>query len=227
MSFALDGIDSPAGFVEFPPYECWFARLVTTDQPPALGSLVTLTAGTVTARGTVTSSTFYQHNGHVELVGGVNGWSKSLPAVGGYRADNGVRLSQLVNDLALATGETIELQADRVLGYAWTRAAGSASSQLEAALRDDRWWIDARGVTHVGTRPLGALVSVPWTVGGGYDPITRILHVRQADYDVAAFLPRAQLVGDEVGSDAAPFVVGSMRATWGRAGLAIRLQGER
>jgi len=221
MSFTVSEIDAPAGRITFPRRGIWTAVIsLSTENPPALTTRVKIVAGGLTLSGTITRRGVLASSSEVEIIGGAAGWRKPCPAppLGGHRADNLVRLSEVCGDLAAGVGERVVLEpgAERGLGYAWARAAGLAATALEEATRG-AWWMDLVGVTHVGERPAPRQITAPWTVVPPFSPATgSLIFTAQAD-DLGAFLVGDQLVAPDIGT----FTIGALELRW--AASTIRL----
>jgi hypothetical protein len=125
----------------------------------ATGARVTLTLGGLVLAGTVRRGGTFVSSTGILVVGGADGWARTLGPRAPYRADNGVRLSTVAADLAADAGERVALEpgVERVLGYAWTRGAGVASGALDA-LSAGLWWVAPGGETRVGPRPAASAV---------------------------------------------------------------------
>jgi hypothetical protein len=109
-----------------------------------------------------------------------------------YRDDDGIQLGAVAPDLATEAGETMVVEPDaaRVLGYAWTRIAGGASSALRQ-LVGASWWVDPPGVTHVGPRPTKPVPpGLAFTVEH-FDTARRRARLSLESDAIAAFLPGA------------------------------------
>lgn len=161
MPFTLDSHDLARCRLSLPPYGVWMARCYPVETATVTtGARVSLTLGSLALRGTVRRGGTFVSSTGILVVGGADGWARTLPRRDPYRADNGVRLSSVVADLAADAGETVTLQAgvERSLGYAWTRPAGVASGALDA-LTAGLWWVGTGGETVVGVR--GVAVAVP------------------------------------------------------------------
>jgi hypothetical protein len=213
--FSLNGVDAPSGLIMLPARNVWIARLtLSTEKAPAIGSRAIITAGSLSLVGTVRRSGTHVSSVEVEVIAGAGGWKKRLDAPKPpYRADNGVRLSQVLSGLALDTGETVVLEpgAERVLGYAWSRAAGSAATALED-LTGGAWWVAPDGVTHVGARPAGARTAAPWSVERYSAAAGSLVFTTPAE-DLAAFPIGGELAAEGI----EPFVIGSLEIRWAAA----------
>lgn len=167
MAFTLDASDLGTVQLGMPGGGVWMARCSPVEGVAvATGAAVTLTLGGLVLAGTVRRGGVFVYSTAVTVVGGADGWARSLPRHLPYRADNGVRLSSVLADLAADAGERVVLSAaasGAVLGYAWTRPAGVASESLDAACARAglTWWVGVDGETQVAAaRPV---VPVPGT----------------------------------------------------------------
>jgi hypothetical protein len=202
MAFTLGGYDLSAVQLVVPRFGIWTAETQLVDgRELAAGAAVELVVGDLTLRGTVRSGGTYVSSSSYTVVGGADGWPRRVPERG-YRDDGGsLTLAIVAADLAAAAGESVQLEpnVDRVLGYAWTRIAGSAT----AALRDlvgSAWWMAADGVTHLGPRPSSSVSSSVRFSVEQYDPTRRRALLSSPEDVVAAFLPGAVWSADEVPS---------------------------
>lgn len=98
------------------------------------------------------------------------GWDTQLPARPTYQNDAGVRLKNVLIDLAKDCGGLALVQpADATLGTFWTRPTLSARrapwtgrDELAALVRGGHvlpWWVDPAGVTRFGGRTSGAVTA--------------------------------------------------------------------
>lgn len=123
-----------------------------------LAGRVELELGGRTLVGTVRRGGVYQGQGRYRIVGGADGWPKSVGAQA-YQADTGVLLSTVLGDAAAAVGETV-VMTDRSLGAHFVRQAGPAQRVLAQVIADaETWWVDDAGVTNIGARPAGLLAT--------------------------------------------------------------------
>jgi hypothetical protein len=208
--FALNGIDAPTGFIAIPEFGLWRARvLLATEAPPPADARVTLAAGSLTLVGTVESAGAHVGLSEVLVRGGSGGWSRRVKGWP-HRADNGVRLSEVVASLAAEVGETAVLEpgAERLVGYAWVRHEGPATTALED-LTAGTWWMAPDGVMHVGVRPARGRVTAPWSVVR-HAPAEGFLVLSTPGEDLGAFLPGGELRGEGI----APFEIGALEARW-------------
>lgn len=218
MAFSLNSIDASSGMVTLPARGVWVARLtLASEKPPAAGATVSLVVGTLTLRGTVERSGSHVGSSEVIVLGGAGGWRKAVE-VPPFRADNGVKLSQVVSSLSSKLGETSALEpgAERTVGYAWTVANGSGSAGLND-LTGGAWWVAPDGITHVGSRPVGSRIKAPFSVES-YDPADGRITFTTPDDDVAAFPIGGELAGEGID----PFRIGSLEIWW--ANQSVRLK---
>lgn len=135
----------------------WTAEVKLAEGVTLTGS-VALAIGGRELRGTVRRGRDYQGDATHRIVGGADGWRKSV-APQGYYAAEGVRLRAVLGDAAAAVGETVVVS-DRSVGGHFVRQAGPASRVLGQVLAPtEAWWIDDAGVTQVGARPAGLVAS--------------------------------------------------------------------
>lgn len=161
MTFTLGAADLTRARLSLPPWGVWMARCYPVDTVAVqTGAAVTLTLGSLVLQGTIRRGGTFLASTGILVVGGADGWARTLARRDPYRADNGVRLSTVAADLATDAGERLVLESgvERSLGYAWTRPAGVASVALDA-LSAGPWWVAPDGVTHLGPRP--APMAIP------------------------------------------------------------------
>ena len=160
MPFTINGSDLTLARASIPRYGLWQADVTTVEVLTlAKGAAVRLVLGDLVLVGVVDAGATWAGASSYQITPGAGGWTRELPARA-YRNDGGILLSQVAVDLATESGErlVVEPGADRVVGYAWTRMGGIASSAL-VELVGSSWWVGADGVTHVGQRPAVALPS--------------------------------------------------------------------
>lgn len=155
MTFAnVNGNGLTGAVVHVPGQGAWFADVDFEEAPDVSGS-VTLNLGDLALSGTVDarySGTFALRR-RARIVGGVNGWGKSLPAKA-YHNDAGIRAQVVAEDAAREAGETLGTftpVAERI-GVDYVRSAGVASRALEDVIGGPLWWIGYDGKTNVGPR---------------------------------------------------------------------------
>lgn len=146
------------GRVVVPSWGPWHAD-VTIDREVSLAATgLTLIVGNLVALCSVWRTSIpYQGRTRVRLVGGANGWGRSI-ADKGYALSGGVKLSLVLGDLARATGETVAVGEDRRLGTHYLREAGPANRHLNT-LVPGAWWVDFAGVTRTGVRASTGITS--------------------------------------------------------------------
>jgi hypothetical protein len=183
----------------FPGVGVWSAFAVLAGGLALPLGRVSVLLGDLELSGTVRRSDAYGGRAEALIIGGADGWAKIIgTAKRPYRADNGVRLRQVAEDLGLDAGEAVEVlaDADRSLGYAWTRPAGAASSAA-----DDLgvpWWVGVDGNTRFGARPAVELKNLKVGVRSFSDA------ARSALLSLASDELRAVVPGTWVSGDALP-----------------------
>jgi hypothetical protein len=223
MPFTAGGFDLQAADVALPGYGIWSASVSLADaQALTIGARVQLVLSDLTLVGTVrTGGEFVGETGYF-IVGGADGWAKACKKKD-YRTDSGVKLSQVVRDLAAEVGETVVVlpAAERVVGYAWQRLAGAASSALRD-LAGELWWLDADGNTYVGTRPASQVSASLEFAVKPYDPRWKRAGITSPDDLVAPFLPGATFTAETL---ADPFTVQSMTVRVRTGSVALEVRG--
>ena len=145
---ALNGADVLGLRLTIPATGPWLAEVEVEGDAPAGRAVLTVGAealvGTVDPRGTGRMG----ERVTVSLVGGGGGWDKRVPAQHLHN-DFGVTSTAVYTVTAAAVGETVVDPAPRVLGADYVRSDGPASRVLRGAA----WYVDAAGVTQIGTRP--------------------------------------------------------------------------
>jgi hypothetical protein len=144
----------------------WFADCDFEEAPELPSGPVTLTIGALTAVGTVQPSSdgTFGLQRKCRIVGGAGGWSRQV-SPRSYSSDAGVKVRDVVDDLAREVGETIGtfLPASERLGAAYARCAVdrslTAATTLEDVIGGVPWWVGFDGLTHVGPRPAAPLDS--------------------------------------------------------------------
>ena len=154
---AVNGIPIVKGRISIPGWGIWHADL-WTDGDLAIGSAVTIELADLVAVGTVVRDVAWTGQRGVRVVGGAGGWRRAVTAQQ-YANPQGLTMSTIASDTATTVGESVVVDVDRTVGVQWMRVAGSASDALYA-LADETWWVGLDGVTHIGTRVPGAIVSV-------------------------------------------------------------------
>lgn len=126
-------------------------------EPPNLAGPVALVIDGVSWLGTVAleQSGTYATRSRLTIIGGRGGWRTTLPPRHEH-SDAGILRSRIAQQTALECGETIvlspEADASGPLGVDFVRRAGPASRVLDVLFPALPWYVDASGVTQVGTR---------------------------------------------------------------------------
>lgn len=170
--------------------------MLSGGQLPGAGA-VTVTLGDLELTGTVQVREVVAGRAEVHVVGGSGGWSLDVERRP-YRSDGGVLLRDVARDLAAEVGEQLEVEAAAlgdVLGYAWTRPAGSAAVALSELGRP--WWVDPAGVTHVGART-AVQRSARLVLAEPYVPSARWATIVSPDDAFAAVQPGSVVTVDGV-----------------------------
>jgi hypothetical protein len=149
---SVNGIRVVSGSLTIPTYGAWTADfdLATADPMPAAATVV---IGNVTLAGTAVRTAPYVGAREWRGVAGAHGWPGTLQA----RAygNSSVMLSMVLDDAAGELGEQVNIAQDVSLGPGYTRPLGMAGPPTGAELLYQlgvNWWIDANGVTQIGTR---------------------------------------------------------------------------
>ena len=155
-AISINGSSVALATITIPFYGSWTADVVMPTDAP-IASPARMLVGDVTMVGTVVRQAAFAGDTSARIVGGANGWSKSLPSKG-YSHLVGVKMSSVLADLASESGESITVDVDRTLGNHYGRDAGKASLVLDA-LTVGAWWIDPSGVTQTKARDSSAIVT--------------------------------------------------------------------
>lgn len=146
----------------------WFADCDFADDAPAVTGRVTIAIGDATFVGTVQAprNGVFGLQRRCRIVAGAAAWGNDVTAKS-YHNDAGVKGALVARDAAAAVGETLgaatAIAATR-LGNDYVRPTGTASRVLEDACRGIAWWVDAAGITQVGTRVSPAMNADDYTV---------------------------------------------------------------
>ncbi len=142
------GVRLSTGTITIPFYGLWAADVAFPDAGdiPATGLLA---FGDLSLFGTVVRTLPYAGSRTARIVGGYNGWSKTLPARA-YALPSGIPLSMLLGDAAKECGELVKLATDGSVGARYIRDVSPAGFLLRAFA--PLWWVDPTGVTRVGPR---------------------------------------------------------------------------
>lgn len=143
----LDGERILTGSVTVPRVGAWVAD-VSLAMSASVSGRVALVVGSLSLVGSIVRAGTYGGSRAYRIVGGAGGWRKPLQARA-YASAGGVSSSMVIGDAASETGETVAVTAPVYLGTSYVRFAGVASRVLASIAPD--WWIDASGVTQVGT----------------------------------------------------------------------------
>lgn len=173
-----------AGELTIPLIGAWVADFTLASQQQVSGP-VEVVIGNLTLQGTVYRSEFYGGQVRARVVGGAGGWRTQIPAQG-YGNGNGLQLSTVLNDLASAVGERMNVVADTNIGNAFARVAfgtSVASDVLWQMLQlgfITGWYVDPAGVTQAGPWP-STSVSSAFTVTD-QKPDAGIIEIATEDY---------------------------------------------
>lgn len=134
----------------------WFCDVDIEASTNVSGKVTLIIGDSLALVGTVDTSRdgVFGDTRSVRIVGGANGWARSLPPRD-YANDAGVKVESIAQHLAMATGETFGTLAPTTprVGVHYTRRSGSAANTLVDIIGDVQWWVDYAGVTQVGARP--------------------------------------------------------------------------
>lgn len=162
--YSIDGVGIGACDVALDASGVWTATVEPTDDALFFaGQRVTVQLGDLSLSGTVTVGGTDPAGASVFVVGGAGGWRKGVKRRQ-YRDDKGVRLADVLRDLATETGEDVRLDTSlvaKVVGAAWTRLEGTGAEAL--ASLGYPWRVMPDGSTLVGPLPeveSGAFVSL-------------------------------------------------------------------
>ncbi len=147
------------GSCTVPSIGAWVADVETDDEVPEaeLAASVVLTLGPMTLVGKVARGHAYQGSTRARVVGGHDGWRRTVRARYYIRAQ-GVPLSMVLGDLARDTGEVVRLGVPDVsLGPSYVRIEGAGALTLYRLGLP--WYVGDDGVTVIGARPSGMVTS--------------------------------------------------------------------
>jgi hypothetical protein len=195
MPFLVGGYELRSCTAVLPDQGVWSARadLVGGKAPP-VGARASVNLGDLTLTGTIRIAEVVAGRAEVFVVGGSDGWGKTVKRRV-YRADNGVKLAKVAQDLASDAGETLGLLgalAGAVLGYAWVRPEGLASFALNEL--GQPWYVGLDGVTNLGTWPAVARAGLRLSVE--YRPSLRRAEIKSPDDAFASLVPGSVISGD-------------------------------
>ena len=208
MAFTLNNLPVQSITLKIPMWGIWTARVkLAADKVLAAGAVAKVVIGDLTLTGTIRQGGVFQSSAEYIVVGGADGWAGQVTRKN-YRTDAGGKLFEVATDLGTDVGERVVLQpnTDRSVGYAWSRAAGSASAALDAL--GTRWWVSAEGITYLGTRGETAIPkTVKWTLES-YDPANRLAVIGVNNDTLKAFQPGVRIKSSDI-----DIVAGSIVAT--------------
>lgn len=154
---AVNGIPIVRGRIHLPGWGIWHAD-IWTDGELEVGTSARIELADLVGIGTVVRDVAWTGQRGVRVVGGAGGWRRAVPAQQ-YANPVGLTMATIASDTATDVGERVVVDTDRTVGTQWMREATSAVAVLQA-MAGEGWWMGLDGVTHVGTRPTGAIVSV-------------------------------------------------------------------
>lgn len=165
---SINGIRATTAMVHVPMTGPWYAD-VDLDSDTQLSGAATIKIGDFSLKGRIDptfSGTFHLLSKY-RVVGGAHGWAKKVtPKQHHNDGGDGVRLTAILKDVAIAAGETLNIHSEvgGFVGKDFIREAQCASRILRQVLPEGvTWWVDFDGVTHVGKRvikPLAGVVEV-------------------------------------------------------------------
>jgi hypothetical protein len=178
------GLQIVSGSLMVPLVGAWTADLQLATQQQVSGQ-VAVVIGNLTLQGTVYRSEFYGGQVRARIVGGYGGWRTQAPAQG-YGNDNGIKLSTVLQDLATAVGEKVNIVADTNIGNAFARVAFGTSVASDVLWQlTPGWHVDPAGVTQTAAWP-SLNVTTPFTVTD-QKPDEGVIEIATEDY--ASWLP--------------------------------------
>lgn len=206
---------------------CWGASFheVALDGEVTLTGSVTLVVADLTIACTVLSGGPAAGRSFYWLVAGAAGWGTPI-ASRSYANDAGVKISLVLADLAVDSGETFDattIDQKATVGVAWTRPADIGARVLEL-LFPGGWYVGEDGKTRIGSRPTSALT-------GAVTQVSQVDLARStvtiASESIAGILPGLKAYGlTTVDVEHEISAEGGLRTTlWGAhaAGLSRRL----
>ncbi len=142
-----------------PYYGMWAgdATLAQTDND--VQNPCTLVLGNLTLTGWAIRTSSFAGVRSARLVGGVGGW-RQVVAPQAYRNPGGLKLSTILQDVAAAVGEKVNVPAaqDTIIGTDFVRESAQAQRVLRQ-LVGNLWWMDLTGVVQVTPRTSAAIGS--------------------------------------------------------------------
>jgi hypothetical protein len=197
MSHAtLNGHSIARGSATLPTYGVWHAIVDLADiaDLPAEPLGLTLAIGALELRGTLHRGGTFAGATHAWIVGGYGGW-RALLRPRSYQHAAGVKASTVAGDAAREAGEVLDLAADRVLGVAYVRRAGTASRVLGDVV-PGLWYLTPAGRTTTAARD-GSIVASPFDVMA-LEPAMG--HIVAATDSPADWTPGRRVEGPTLGS---------------------------
>jgi hypothetical protein len=143
-----------AAEIHVPQFGCWWADVTFEDDALQLAGAARFGIGSLELVGVIDASHDGTHGRQRKsrILAGAGAWGRVVPARS-YHNDAGIRASDVINDLAQAVGERVDLAGvTERIGVDFVRQAGHASRALDDALGGLRWWVGYDGVTRVGER---------------------------------------------------------------------------
>jgi hypothetical protein len=152
MSGTLQGRPLLRCALTVPRWGIWHAdAVVASGEALPVGARVELELGGVVHSGTVRTGGVFREEGRYHIVGGADGWAKTV-LDRSYHSALGVRRENVVADAAREVGESIgEGWGGARLGQHYARPRGPASAVLEA-VAPEAWHVGEDGVTRPGAR---------------------------------------------------------------------------
>lgn len=211
MPFTLNGTPLQRARVTIPRFGVWEGTCATAGElDVAEGAPVVVVLGDLTLNGYVVAGGTFA--GAAEstytIAGGAAGWSKKV-AARGFSQPTGVRLVDMLAQLASDAGEAFDLSAlspTKILGDHWQRPAGPASVALSALLPDG-WRVDPDGVARPGARPPAPLPPALEFAVEDAPRDRRWARIGISDDRASAFMPGAIVTATNL---SAPLVVGEL-----------------
>lgn len=192
MSFyaELDGDRIIQAVIAIPFYGAWTAD-VLLEHGIDVNDGVALTVGTLTLSGTTFASAIFQGKTSARIVGGKNGWSKTVDARSYYQV-TGLKLSTVLGDAARDCGEVLGSFSEETLGTSYVRISGPAMRVLAGR----PWWIDFEGKTQVTARPDGVVASLFDTLSSSSGDRRALVATEQLD----DWVPNRTFSSPQIGS---------------------------
>lgn len=158
-----------SGSVEIPAYGLWAAdiTMATDAQLSASGPLV---IGDLSLQAAVYRQASFAGTRRLRLVGGFTGGWLESPSAQEYQNPAGLTRSLVLNDLAAAVGEKVNVVTDATFGaFFFRKGTGASKKVLDQLVGRTGWWIDpTSGIAQVGATRRSSLISSTFTVNS-YD----------------------------------------------------------